>query len=103
MDDSFVMPILRCVKARCNVDMGTTIDPGLYTPKLLTYLESESFEVALFLVRSRALYRSGMVWNGWQRGHELSVKVLSCGGPARLGANEQSAGDGGVGEDQEEY
>lgn len=64
--------------------------PGLYTPKLLTYLESKNLRATFFLVGSRVLYRPEMVRYEYQTGHELSVHTWSHGGPGLLGLTQMT-------------
>lgn len=59
--------------------------PGLYTNKLLTYLESQSLHATFFIVGSRVLYRPEIVQYEYMTGHELSVHTWSHGGVDQLG------------------
>ncbi len=64
--------------------------PGLYTPKLLTYLESKSLHATFYLVGSRVLYRPEMVRYEYMTGHELSVHTWSHGGTNLLGLTQMT-------------
>lgn len=57
------------------MDYGHGYDdgPGLYTNKLLTYLESKELKATFFLVGSRVRYRPEIVQYQHMTGHELSV------------------------------
>lgn len=64
--------------------------PGLYTPKLLKYLESKSLHATFYLVGSRILYRPEMVRYEYMTGHELSVHTWSHGGSQSLGLTQMT-------------
>jgi len=65
--------------------LGFDDGPGYYTPKLLTYLESESLLATFYLVGSRVLDHPATVQYEYMTGHHLSVHTWSHGGIDLLG------------------
>lgn len=74
------------------MDYGHGYDdgPGLYTNKLLTYLESEDLHATFFLVGSRVYYRPEIVQYEYMTGHELSVHTWSHGGATQAGLTQMT-------------
>ncbi|PVF96537.1 glycoside hydrolase/deacetylase [Serendipita vermifera] len=85
-----------CGKCTRNVDISTcansmqyghTYDdgPGLYTNKLLKYLESKSLHATFFVVGSRVIEYPATIQYEYMTGHELSVHTWSHGGDDLIG------------------